>query len=51
MDEYLLDFGTRIEGAVFLVASSIALSAFSFILVEQRSVVFRRKVRLLLQKQ
>ena len=51
MDEYLLQFGSRVEGAALLVASSIALSAFSFILVEQRLVVFRRKIRLLIQKQ
>jgi peptidoglycan/LPS O-acetylase OafA/YrhL len=51
MGEYLPHFGSRRVGAVLLAASSITLSAFSFILVEQRSLVFRRKVRLLVQKQ
>ena len=50
MDEYIPIYGSGRIGAVLLVASSIALSAVSFLLVERRPLAIRRKVRLLIQK-
>ena len=49
MDKYIPIYGSGRIGAVSLVFISLVLSGLSFFFFERRSLVFRRKVRLMLQ--
>ena len=50
MEEFIPQLRARVVGAIFLVAVSIILSDISFDVVEKRSLIFRRRVRLSLKQ-